>query len=984
MSDNTDSSGPPLLVGRERELAVLRQHLDAALKGHGSLVLINGEAGIGKTALAEAVCREASEQDALTLIGRCYDLGETPPYGPWTDLFALYQASDEAPPLPSAFAAHGSTSAIPSQETLIAHVRDFLRAVAMRRPLVLVIDDLHWADRASLDLLRFAARGLASLSLLIIATYRADEVTDQHPLAHLLPTLIREANAARLSVPRLTEGDVQILVARRYPLAERDQRRFVAYLLERGEGNPFFIGEVLHTLEEIGVLRSQGGTWTLGDLQEVRVPSLVRQVIRSRLARLTEDAQRLLAIAALIGQEVPLALWATITGESEETPLTVIERAGEAHLLEETPETTRVRFAHALIRETLVESLPLSQRRRWHRQIGEALAARPAPDPDAVAYHFRQAGDERAVTWLIAAAERARRAYAHADAADRFAAALALQETDRADPSERGWLLYRLGAARRFGKPEEGVAPLDEAVRIGEAVGNRALAAEALTQRGLLHIFCGDFGRGVADVSAGIALLEALSGDDRAEWARRTDARLAEPLPRRGVLIINLAFSGRYGEAHSIGERFVSQVKANRVPPDGSDAAGYYGLAQACTRLGCPTDAERTFAEARAIYRAIGHHYLHAHCAFYELRWLWLTCYTDRIVERQQLARDAETTLKAAESAGYAAPPRFARAPLSFVEGQWRDVRADAMAVLAETQVRTHWRDCALAMLALLARAQGDGDLAWSLIHEVHPLGPRTPPGESYFTTGIEMQRLAVRQAIEAGDLVTAHTWLESHDRWLAWSGSVLDQAEGRLLWAEYRLATSDRERAMEHARQALERASDPRQPLVLLAAHRLLGELDTVAGHFSDAAIHLDQALALADSCAAPYERALTLLAFAELQAAMDREAEIYALVDEARTVFVSLDAKPAHARANALLARLPPTVLAASDILTAREIEVLRLLAGGMTIRQIAEGLFLSPRTVERHITTIYRKVGARGRVDATAYAVHHGLLTVPKRAS
>jgi DNA-binding CsgD family transcriptional regulator len=230
------------------------------------------------------------------------------------------------------------------------------------------------------------------------------------------------------------------------------------------------------------------------------------------------------------------------------------------------------------------------------------------------------------------------------------------------------------------------------------------------------------------------------------------------------------------------------------------------------------------------------------------------------------------------------------------------------------------------------------------------------------------------------GDLTTARAWLEAHDRWLAWSGAVLGRSEGQVLWGQYYRAMGDPERAVRHAREAQAQATQPRQPLALLAAHRLLGELDTTAGRFTDAAAHLTTALAWAERCAAPYERALTLLAMAALHAATNQDTDARTILNEVRAICVPLDARPAIARADALLEQLDAMPAVALQGLTAREVEVLRLLAAGSTIKQIAADLFLSPRTVERHITTIYRKIDARGRVDATAYAVHHGLLTNP----
>ena len=384
------------LVGRDRERALLRERLAVALGGQGSLVLIGGEAGIGKTALAEALAFDARAEGALVLVGRCYDLTETPPYGPWLETFAGYAAARAAlglPRLPAALAPGGVARGLASQAALFEQVRAFLAAVAAEHPVVLLLDDLHWADPASLDLLRAVGRTLGGAPLLLLATYRGDELTRRHPLYPLLPALVREARVARLDLRPLDDAEVRALVAARCALPQHDEARLVAYLKRHAEGNPFYLGELLRTLEEERLLHPAAGGWALGDLARARVPPLLRQVIEGRLARLGEEAQRLLTIAAIIGQEAPLDLWAAVAGAAEEALLDVVERAAEAHVLAETPDGTRARFVHALIREALYEGLRPSRRRVWHRRAGEALLPLPSPDPDAVAYHLCQAGD---------------------------------------------------------------------------------------------------------------------------------------------------------------------------------------------------------------------------------------------------------------------------------------------------------------------------------------------------------------------------------------------------------------------------------------------------------------------------------------------------------------------------------------------------------------------------------------------------------------
>src|SRR5690242_7489052 len=209
----------PPLVGREREQAVLRDALAAALAGHGTFVLIGGEAGIGKTALAEWLLAEAVGRRARVLVGRCYDLSETPPYGPWREAFARAPTADVLPPLPAAVRPSNQTGeALASQAAIIARVQAYTAALAARQPLILLLDDLHWADPSSLDLLRVLARDLAGLPLLLLVTYRSDDLTRRHPLYALLPVLVREARAARLALRPLDDAAVRALVADRYAL----------------------------------------------------------------------------------------------------------------------------------------------------------------------------------------------------------------------------------------------------------------------------------------------------------------------------------------------------------------------------------------------------------------------------------------------------------------------------------------------------------------------------------------------------------------------------------------------------------------------------------------------------------------------------------------------------------------------------------------------------------------------------------------------
>jgi DNA-binding CsgD family transcriptional regulator len=279
------------------------------------------------------------------------------------------------------------------------------------------------------------------------------------------------------------------------------------------------------------------------------------------------------------------------------------------------------------------------------------------------------------------------------------------------------------------------------------------------------------------------------------------------------------------------------------------------------------------------------------------------------------------------------------------------------------------------ATLGVLARWQGEPATAWARVRELHPMGPATAPGDCFFVPGLALLALAAELALDAGDPAAAEKWIAAHGRWLDWSGAILWRAEHLLLRARLTRVTGELVAARAHVEAALARATEPRQPLALLAAQRCLGELETAAGCYADALTHLSAALGLADACAAPYERALTLLALAGLRAAEGDHVRAEDALTNARTLLEPLHARPALERAATLAARLAVTGTARVG-LSPREAEVLRLLATGKSHHQIAQALFLSPRTVQRHVANAYLKIGAHNKAEATAYALRHGL--------
>jgi DNA-binding CsgD family transcriptional regulator len=950
----------------------LHDLLTDARDGRGHLVLIDGEAGIGKTALAGALCREAAATGAHVLTGHCYDRTETPPYGPWIEIARRVQSlpgTANAPPLPRL---EGATS----QADLFALARDFLVALTAARPLVLVLEDLHWADSASLDLLRFLARGIDEMPFLLLATYRGDEVDRRHPLAGLVPLLVREAPTARLNLRPLDAEAVRVLVGTSYNLAERAAHRLAAYLIERTEGNALFMTELLRSFEEEGLLDRLDDRAYAKIAARTPVPALLKQIVDGRLSRLGDETAALLAIAAVVGQEVPLGVWQAVSQVDEETLLTVAERAEAAHLVSASPHEDAISFTHALIRDVLYEDVSALRRRRLHRQVAEALIVLPAPDPDAVAYHLQQAGDERAAAWLVRAAERAEDAYALVSAADRYEAAFTLLDALQGDPVERGWLRLLAAALRRHADRDRSFAWAEEALALAAVAGDPSLGARAQALLGLLICYRGAYRSAMATLAASLDTIDRLPPGTGATGRREQQI---DKVVNRGTLVSGLAGGGRLTEARRQGEHYLARfADAATTPAErGAIADAHMGLAEVYAFQGEPELTQRAFAAAVSAYHATDNHVIALLNLREELMLAVLPYRADDLAERERVTAAAERMAAwVTERGGHVYPnlSRYARLPLLVLEGQWREARgilepAESSEIPTLARVRPFF-------LGTVARAQGDAGTAWQCVHEPSPIRAASEPGEEMGWPPMHFHRLAAELALDAGDLAAARGWLDLHGRWLDFMEATLGRAEGEVLEAEWHRATGDVVRARDHAAQALAYATSPRQPLALIAAHRFLGILDTDSGDGAEAEDHFAQALALADACRAPYERALTLIALAELLATTREYRRARTLLDEARALCLPMDAIPALARIEQLAARIDATTDRPPAGLTAREVEVLRLVATGLSNAEIAERLFLSPNTVKVHVARILGKIGVHNRAAATEFALRHGI--------
>jgi DNA-binding SARP family transcriptional activator len=507
-------------VGRGPALVRLEQAWADAVSGTLRVALITGEPGIGKTTLAGELARRVHAQGGAPLLGRS-DEHALVPFQPWIE--ALERLLDALPAadadhwltahdgalarlLPARSPAQASTGNPRERYLAFELVRALLEDAAARWPVLLVLDDVHWADTDSLALLRHLARSASRTRLLAVLCARQTEL--EPAATHMLAELRREGPLVHVGLTGLDDDAVAALLTRRTGASDRESaRRYRA----RSGGNPFFLDELLRKAQEAG-----------GEVEGL--PAGVRDVIASRLARLDDTTLRALDVAAVCGLEFDVTTLARVEGRPVVELLEALDGALESALVGPTDRAGRYAFAHALVAETIVSALPASRRARLHVQIAGVLADRhDAGEVGAgeVVRHLRGAGalvDQRLVAWELAAAREASAALAHSDAAAHYEAALAARSGARG--RERVELLLALGHAHdRAGRRGQARAAFVEAADLARVARDSDLLARAALGHG---------GTGVviaaADPAAVQLLDEALAATPAPDLA--TSARL--------------------------------------------------------------------------------------------------------------------------------------------------------------------------------------------------------------------------------------------------------------------------------------------------------------------------------------------------------------------------------------------------------------------------------------------------------------------------
>jgi DNA-binding SARP family transcriptional activator len=494
------------MIGRAQELAQLEQEWELACREarSGRLVLLAGDAGIGKTTLTADVARRVHDEGAIVLAGRS-PRETVVPYQPILEALRHWALNASLGDLRSTAREYGSELARlipelrrrapdlpppPADEPETERYRLFeavvglLTELSRSAPVLLVLDDLQWADRPTLLLLRHLARATSPARLLILGSYRATERGDT--FTNAMTELQRDRLASQLDIRGLGEAETAELV--RLRAGETPSRAFARALYEETEGNPFFVEEIVRHLLEAGVHASSASA---SELQRFGLPEGVKQVIAWRLGRLEPPAIEMLRVAAVIGRDVDAALLERVVLLAEDEFLSALDEALAAGLLVESDaKPGSYVFSHALVRETLYEGMSLPRRGRVHKRVGEAIEAaqgrrhgRYLPE---LAHHFtRGVADaedaEEAITYALRAAEQATTMLAHEEAAEHYARALDVQRRFQPEAIQRRCeLLLALGEARvRCGERAYASSAFREAAALAEQLGDGAALARA-------------------------------------------------------------------------------------------------------------------------------------------------------------------------------------------------------------------------------------------------------------------------------------------------------------------------------------------------------------------------------------------------------------------------------------------------------------------------------------------------------------------------
>ncbi|HEU0214536.1 MAG TPA: AAA family ATPase [Jiangellaceae bacterium] len=959
------SPSSPGIVGRAGELGQLRSALAAARTGQPVTVLLGGEAGIGKTRLVGEFTAEAADAGALVIVGQSVEIGgDGLPFGPvvgaMRDLvdhlgaeFALENAGPGRGALAGLLPELGVATG-PSDDArgrLLEVVTVLLERAAAERTVVLVLEDLHWADGSTRDLLRFVVRALGSARVLVIGTFRTDEIHRAHPLRPFLAELDRVRSVRRIDLPRLTRSEVgeqlQGILGRR-PGAD-----LVARVYRRSDGVPFFVEELA------GVeLEQRGGA----------LPDSLRDLLLVRVERVSDRTQDVLRLLATGGLRVDHAVLSAVAELDSVALDDALREAVSANIVRVDGEGYA--FRHALLREVLHDDLLPGAHARLHTRYAEVLEVHPEAVSTGsaaaeIAHHWYAAHDmTRAFDASLRAADEAQRSYAHAEVQRMLERALALWN-QMPDPvattgGDRADLLTRAAsAATDAGELERALALVDAALDEVDATAEPLRRADLLEQRAKL---LSENGRpeATAVVQSALDLVPA-------EPPSAARARLLQMLSSRFLM------EGRIDQAGQVAVEAIAAARA--VGEIEAEFRGHNILAPSMVQLGRVDEGLATFDAARELAgdvprRLVGY-YINSSDSLHLL---------GRHAEAAQVAReglDRAREIGLARSLGAMLAGNTAEPLLAL--GKWDEAeRLISRALELDPPVRHVWH--LLTLRAWLSTWRGDLDDAALSLDEARSRMTRRTPGPQY---ELPLARVGGELSLARGDAEAAWTEisaaLKEPRQGVPGYDLPLMSVAARALAARSG-SGSDVDAGIRRVREVVDGIGEWGPAPIW----RSVVEAEVAGGTGADPA-PWREVVALVESMAGPrhlgaygnYRLGAALAGRGDREAASEPLRAAAAMADDlgARLVRHWVDdlARRAHIRLLDDVSSLPDR----SHGLTSREREVLRLVAAGSSNRQIGEALFISTKTASVHVSNILAKLGVTGRGEAAAIAHREGLV-------
>ena len=994
----------PTLIGRADDLATLHLLVDRAGKGQGGVALVSGEAGIGKSRLVTEVKTYAASHDFRLLQGSCFPTDHAIPCAPLLDLlrsFLTSQPEAKPPPEIEPFAqaflpllpdvghvlTAGTSSPMlplldPEQEKRrrFETLSHFLIGLTRGRPVLCVLEDLHWSDDTSLEFLHYLARRCSAHRLLLLLTYRSEEARSS--LRHFLAQLDRERLAQEILLVPLTREEVDAMLQAIFALTRSTHVELANLLYTLTEGNPFFVEEILKSLVASGEIVYANESGLRRPLGELHVPRSVQDAVQQRTDRLSESARRVVILAAVAGRRFDFALLQALTRHDEDHLLQLFKELMAAQLVVE-DSAEQFAFRHALTQQAVYAGLLVRERKALHHRVAETIerlySATLEAHLDDLAYHFSEAGVfEKALLYAQRAGERAQRLYAPRAAIEQFTRAVdAAQRASIIPPTS----LYRLRgrAYETLGDFKHARLDYETTLRRAREVGEHHAEWQALMDLGAL-------------------------------WAERDYAQTGNFYQQALVLArhmgdpLTLAHSlNRLGNWHvNIEEPSVALHYHQEALTLFQQAHDAQGIAQTYDLLGMThylggdlLQASASYQQAVALFQELDDRRgLASSLATLMLFGEGGGYQTETLVSTTTSFADSlhcgELALQTARDIGQRSAEAYALFALAHYlgpRGEYARALEVAQASLALSEqiehrqwlTAAHWQVGVLYFdLLALPEAQQHLEQALALTHEI---------GSWHWirvVTGFLVRVYLLQQGFMKAEAILS----------AALEQDAAMQTKGqRLVWAaraDLALARSDPGTALDITERLIASASNLSDDSVIPRLWKLRGDALAALDRRAEA-----EAILRAAEVAAQDQRLRPLLwriciALGKLYQAQGllEEAEQVLATAQAMIEELAADVPDEQLRAHFLaqaMTMLPQkrsltpgrTASQAYGGLTAREVEVLRLLATGLTDAQIAKQLVLSLHTVHAHLRTIYSKLGITSRSAATRYALEHQLV-------